>query len=102
MNNVVTTLVPLFLIGSFSFLQVHVTRTTIKPQMGLKFGWIRLRTVELTALECLEKNIDLYWEKRCGHSSAFILRRSFCIVVDNKDNDKSLDEFEFRPDPIAH
>ena len=35
MINVVTTLEPLFFIGSSSFL--HVTRTSIKSQMGLKF-----------------------------------------------------------------
>ena len=38
-DNVVTTLVPSFLIGSSSFLQV--TRTTIKSRMGSKFGWVR-------------------------------------------------------------
>ena len=39
MNNVVTTLVPSFLIGSFSFLQA--IRTPIKSRMGSKFGRIR-------------------------------------------------------------
>ena len=39
MNNDVTTLTPLFLIGSSSFLQV--TRTTIKSGMVSKFGQIR-------------------------------------------------------------
>ena len=38
MNNVVTTLAPSFLIGSFLFLQV--TRATIKSRMGSKFGLI--------------------------------------------------------------
>ena len=54
MNNVVTTLAPLFFIGSSTFLQV--TRTTIKYWMGLKFYQIRLQTVELAAIECLEKS----------------------------------------------
>ena len=54
MNNVVTTLEPSFLIGSFSFLQA--TRTNIKSRMGLKFYQIRLPTEELAALECLEKS----------------------------------------------
>ena len=38
MYNVVNTLAPSFLIGSFSFLQV--TRTTIKSWMSSKFGQI--------------------------------------------------------------
>ena len=54
MNNVVTTLVRSFLIGSSSFLQV--TRTTIKSWMGLKFGQVRPWTVELAALERLENS----------------------------------------------
>ena len=54
MNNVVTTLAPSFLIGSSSFLQV--SRTTIKSWMGSKFGQIRPWTVELAALEHLEKS----------------------------------------------
>ena len=54
MNNVVTTLGPLFLIESSSFLQV--TRTTIKSRMGSKFGQIRPRSTKLAALERLEKS----------------------------------------------
>ena len=48
------TLVPSFLIGSSSFLQV--TRTTIKAWMGSKFGQIRTWIVELAALERREKS----------------------------------------------
>ena len=48
------TLTPSFLIGSSSYLQV--TRTSITSQMSSKFGQIRLRTAELTALERLEKS----------------------------------------------
>ena len=54
MDNVVTTLAPSFLIGSSSVLQV--TRSTIKSRMGLKLGQIRPWTVELAALERLEKS----------------------------------------------
>ena len=54
MNNVVTALVPSFLIGSSLLLQV--TRTTIKTWMGSKLGQIRPWTVELAALQCLEKS----------------------------------------------
>ena len=49
-----TTLAPSFLIGSSLFLQV--TRTTIKSQMGSKFGKIGPGTYELAALERLEKS----------------------------------------------
>ena len=52
--NVVTTLAPTFLIGSSSFLQV--TRTNIKSRIISKFGQIRPWTVELAALERLEKS----------------------------------------------
>ena len=54
MNNVVTTLAPLFFIGSSSFLQT--TRTLIKSGMGWKLGRIRSRTYELPALERLKKS----------------------------------------------
>ena len=52
MDNV-TTLLPSFLIGSFSFLQVR--RSTIKAWIGSKFGQIKHWTVRLAALECLKK-----------------------------------------------
>ena len=51
-ENLVSTLEPLFLIGSFSFLQV--TRTTITAWMSLNFGGIPLLTSELAALEQLK------------------------------------------------
>ena len=50
--NVVNTLAPSFLIGSYSFLQV--TRTAIKAWMGLIFSKIEHRSMELAALECLK------------------------------------------------
>ena len=53
LNNVVTTLAPLFLIESSLFLQV--TRTIIKSRMGSKLSQIRPQTAELAALESLEK-----------------------------------------------
>ena len=49
--NVVSTLAPSFLIGSFSYLQV--TRTSITSRTSSKFGQIGPRTAELTALERL-------------------------------------------------
>ena len=48
---------PLFLIGSFLFLQV--TRTTIKAWMSLNLGGISPLTVELAALERLKKTYKL-------------------------------------------
>ena len=58
MNNVVTTLMPLFLNGSSLFFQV--TRTTSKSRIASKFGQIRSRTVELAAPERLEKSPKTY------------------------------------------
>ena len=52
-ENLVSTLVPSFLIGSSSFLQV--TRTTIKAWMSLNFGGISPLPAELAALEHLKK-----------------------------------------------
>ena len=49
-----TTLAPLFLIGSSLFLQV--TRTTMTSWFGSKFGKIRSGTYELASLERLEKS----------------------------------------------
>ena len=49
--NVVSTLAPSFLIGSFSYLQV--TRTSITSRTSSKFGQIGPRTAELAALERL-------------------------------------------------
>ena len=54
MYNVVNTPAPLFLIGSSSFL--YVRRTTIKSRPSSKFDLIEPRTVELAALERLEKS----------------------------------------------
>ena len=58
MYNLVSTLALSFLIGSSSFLQV--TRTAIKSWIGLKFGKMGPGSVELTALECLEKFPQTY------------------------------------------
>ena len=49
-GDLVSTLEPAFLIGSFSFLQV--TRTTIKACMSSDFSGIPSLTSELAALEC--------------------------------------------------
>ena len=52
--NVMSTLAPSFLIGSFSYLPV--TRTPITSRTSSKFGQIGTRTAELAALERLEKS----------------------------------------------
>ena len=54
MYNVVNTLAPSFLIGSYAFLQV--TRTTLKSWTSSKVDQIRPWTAELVALERLEKS----------------------------------------------
>ena len=58
MNNVVTTLAPLFFIGSSSLL--HVTRSAIKALMSLKFGKIKPETAELAALQRLKHPYRIY------------------------------------------
>ena len=57
MCNVVSTLAPSFLIGSYLFL--HVTRTAIKALMGSKFGKIGPGSMELAALERLKNQHSL-------------------------------------------
>ena len=52
MNNVVTTLAPLFFIGFSSLLQV--TGTKIKTWITLNLKQNQPQTLELTGLECLE------------------------------------------------
>ena len=72
-----TTLVPSFLDGSSSFLQI--TRPTIKAWMGLNFGKIPSLTFELAALERQKIN-----ELCCDHSSYFIFYWIFFILAGNK------------------
>ena len=63
-----TTLLPSFLNGSSSFLQV--IRTTIKAWISLLFYQIQRLTTELAALECLKKiasTIDLTLLKLADH-----------------------------------
>ena len=56
-GKILLALVPSFLIGSSSFLQV--TRTTIKAWMNLNFDGISRLTAELAALERLKKTYKL-------------------------------------------
>ena len=82
---------PLFLIGSSSFLQV--TRTIIKAWMSLNFVGISPLTAELAALERLKKTIKLV------STSVFIFVWIFFILAGNKGNYIVSDEFEIRPVP---
>ena len=91
MENLVRTLVPSYLIGSSTFLQV--TRTTIKAWMRLNFGGISPLTAELAALERLKKTYKLV------STLAFHFDGISFILAGNKDNYIVSDEFEIRPDP---
>ena len=53
LENDVATFSQLFLMGSFSYLQVMMTY--IRAWMSLYFGQIRPRTTEIAALKCLKK-----------------------------------------------
>ena len=86
-----TFLVPSFLDGSSTFLQI--TRQTIHSWMSLNFGKISSLKSELAALERLKK-IFIYYD----HSSAFILDWIFFILAGNKNIHKFLDGFERWPD----
>ena len=61
MYNVVSTLAPSFLFGSYSFL--HVTKTAIRAWIGSKFGKIGPGSTELAALERLNKSPYSYYER---------------------------------------
>ena len=74
MENLVSTLVPSFFIGSISYLQV--TRTTIISRTSLNCDQIRPRTAELAALERLKKILNTY----NGRNIDSTLAPSFFIV----------------------
>ena len=78
----------LFLIGSFSYLQVM--RTYIKAYMSLNFGQIPPLTTELSALECLKN--------RCHRVISVDIDPIFFKLAGNKDMHNIMNEFEFRPD----
>ena len=78
----------LFLIGSFSYLQV--LRTYIKAYMSLNFRQIPPLTTELAALERLKY--------RCHHVISVDINPIFFKLAGNKDMHNIMNEFEFRPD----
>ena len=78
----------MFLIGSFSYLQVTIT--CMGAWMSSKFGWIRPRTTELAALERMKKSHRLIMGKTMSsHFLRFFLSDPM---------HKSLKELEIRPD----
>ena len=87
-----TTLVPSFLDGSSSFLQI--TRPTIKAWMSLNFGKIPSLTSEKLPLSV--RNIN---ESCCDHSSSFIFYWIFFILAGNKLTHNISDGFEIQQDP---
>ena len=76
----------LFLIGSFSYLQVK--RTYIKAYMSLNFGQIPPLTTELAALERLKN--------QC-HVISVDIDPIFFKLAGNKDMHNIMNEYEFRP-----
>ena len=88
MENEVITFSPLFLIRSFTYLQVM--RTCIKAWMCLNFGQIPPLSTELAALERLKN--------QCFHFFSVAIDPILFKLVDNEDMHNILDEFKFRPD----
>ena len=75
--------------------------TCMRARRSLKFGQIRLLTVELAAIERLKKSTYTYNGKKwCCHFFSAIRDQILFILAGNNDVHKSLHEFEIRPDPI--
>ena len=91
MYNLVSTLAPLFLIGSSSYLQVK--RKNIISQISLNFGQVLPRNVELATLWCLKIPPKTY----NGGIVLNTLAPSFLIGSSSllQDMHISLDEIEF-------
>ena len=71
--------------------------------MSLKFCRIPPGTYELAALEGLEKSPQTYNGRNVVTTLVLsIFEWIFFILADKKDNYKSLNEFEFRQDPITY
>ena len=96
MYNLVSTLVPSFLIGSSSFLQAR--RTTIISRTSSNFGPIPPRTAELAALERQKNSHRNNGGNVVSTLAPLFFDWIFTIRADNEDNYKSLDRFEFGQD----
>ena len=87
-KNYVSTFSRLFLIGSFSYLQVMITY--MRAWVSLKFGQIQPLVSMVTD--------SVMMKKRCLHFFSAIFHLFLFILAGNDDMHESLDEFEFRPD----
>ena len=83
MRKSATTLVSSFLNGPSSFLQIIVTRTTIKAWMTLNFFQIQQVTPELAALECLKN--------QCLHFFSIAIGVIFFKLADKEEMHNILD-----------
>ena len=72
----------------------------IRACMSSKFGRIRPWTTELAALE-RRKKIPIDFPHFHYHIFSTVFDRILFMLAGNKDMHKSLDEFEFRPDPTT-
>ena len=82
-----TTLVPLFLDGSSSFLQI--TRPIIKAWMRLNFG-------KIPSMTLLPLSISKINEYCCDHSSSFIFDWIFFILAGKKETHYISDGFKIQ------
>ena len=87
-KNYVITFSRLFLIGSFSYLQVM--KTCIKAWMSLNLGQIPPLTMELAALEHLKNRRHQFF--------SLAIDPILFKLTGNEDMHNILDEFKFRPD----
>ena len=89
-----------FLIRFSSNLQIN--RTGIKSQKSLKFGHIRLITVELPTLKCWKALIWPCLQDSALEHCLFSFDWLFMEVADNLDRHKISDKLEFRHDRSVH
>ena len=87
-KNDVSTFSQLFLIGSFSYLQVMITY--MRTWITLKFGQIKPLVSMVTDRVMLEK--------KCLHFFSAVFHPFLFILAGNDDMHQSSDEFEFRPE----
>ena len=66
--------------------------TCIKAWMSSKFG-------QNLPLVSMATQIVLLFEKRCWHFFSIVIDGTLFILTGNDDINKSLDEFEIRPEP---
>ena len=87
-KNDVSTFSRLFLIGSFSYLQVMITY--MRAWMSLKYCQIQPLVSMVTG--------RVMMKKRCLHFFSVVFHPFLFVLAGNDDMDETLDEFKFRPD----